>query len=274
MSTASKASLIISSVSRASSSSSLEMANPAWTMTKSPSLTSSSRIIRLASRLTPSISTTMSVPSMLATCIGTPRHISSLLRGGKATFPPCRRKSSGALVRRSAATPPRSPSTALAGRKIDFPLFVYCYNQPYRSVIFSQGQGDQGMTRRRGSATSHKESRRSTQRLRKRRTPVVAGYGCLSQGQPSVIWRHQPVGENLESIAGQGAVKFFCQQLVLEDAPGKNHPPGAAFLADLLAHVRRCSRHCIVKTPGYNLPGVSGLDILKNRLDAKAKIDL
>src|SRR6266567_2182093 len=41
------------------------------------------------------------------------------------------------------------------------------FRQPSRNVNFSQGQGDRGMTRRRGSATSHKESRRSTQRLRK-----------------------------------------------------------------------------------------------------------
>ena len=38
-----------------------------------------------------------------------------------AAFPPCLRKSSGFLVRRSAATPPRNPSTALTGRKIDTP---------------------------------------------------------------------------------------------------------------------------------------------------------
>ena len=42
-------------------------------------------------------------------------------RERNAAFPPRLRKSSGALVRRGAATPPRTPSTALPGRKIDVP---------------------------------------------------------------------------------------------------------------------------------------------------------
>ena len=40
---------------------------------------------------------------------------------GNAAFPPRLRKSSGALVQRSAATLPRTPSTALPERKIDVP---------------------------------------------------------------------------------------------------------------------------------------------------------
>jgi len=44
---------------------------------------------------------------------------------------------------------------------------LYLHSGNPENVDFSQGQGDQGITRRRSSATPHKESRRSTQRSRK-----------------------------------------------------------------------------------------------------------